>query len=371
MSIHVSTLEVRHFRCFAERTFDLGYPWIVLEGANGSGKTSLLEALHFMCYLRSFRAANVRTLIQEGHDTLFVRAQIYDEGQDQSYGSRHDLKVGYTGNHKVVSLNGKSIVSYKEILASYRVVSLTDEDMALIQEGPDGRRAFVDRALVMHDAGYGELLRIYRRVLEQRNKLISSCNKDREAYDLWTYQLWEKTLNVQQKRIEWLKDLEKGVNGLLKEFFGGIYQIQMHYCPKKGAIGMPYEQFRQKYRQLEEDESRYGYSLFGGHLDDIVIEFQNKHSRLYASRGQQKLVIVLLKLAHLIEFARLKGAALVLLDDFLTDFDQEKAERLLVLLKEQLSSCQCIITATSITQMPEYLRSFVSQCHRMSLTGGE
>lgn len=348
-------------------TFDIGYPWVMIEGANGSGKTSLLEALHYMCYLRSFRASHSRTLIQEGQDTLFIRAKVNNCIHDVDL--VHDLKVGYTGKTKTVSLDGKPVDSYKDLLATYRVVTLTDDDMALIKDGPLARRVFVDQALVMQDAEYGILLRTYRRVLEQRNGLLASHNKDEQLYDLWTQQLWEKTQAVQLQRIAWLKRIETEVNTLLNDFFQGEYVINLRYCPKKGAADMPYEAFCKKYPQLHHEENMYGYSLFGAHVDDVLIEFQNRRSRLYASRGQQKLIVVLLKLAHLIEFARARGTSLVLLDDFLTDFDQQKSERLFAILRERLVNCQFIVTATTLSFLPEYLQGSLSGCHRMRLTG--
>jgi DNA replication and repair protein RecF len=340
---------------------------VVIECPNGAGKTSLLEALHFMCYLRSFRVSHNRTLIQEGQDTLFLRALIND--QQEEVGLVRDLKVGYAGNNKIVSLDSTAIRSYKELLATYRVMTITDDDMDLIKAGPLVRRIFMDQSLVLHDHEYASILRVFRRVLEQRNSVLATRNFDQQSYDLWTFQLWEKTHLLQARRIEWLETIEVQVNEFLSEFFDPSYAIRIYYCPKKGNFDMTYEMFRKTYATLVREEGMTAHSCFGAHLDDISINFQNRHSRLFASRGQQKLLVVLIKLAYTVSFARAKGTSLVLLDDFLTDFDKKITERLLDLLENKISNCQFLITIpTNLTATLPQCQS-LANCHRMRLTG--
>lgn len=368
MPVHVLSLEVKHFRCFTHETFDIGYPWVVIEGANGAGKTSLLEALHYLCYLRSFRASHSDTLVQGGNDALFLRALIND--QQDAVSLVHELKIGCAGAKKMVSLDNKAIRSYKELLATYRVMTITDDDMDLIKGGPLARRVFMDQSLVLRDSDYASMLRAYRRVLEQRNGLLSARVFDQQSYDLWTFQLWEKTRLLQANRMVWLSEIEAQVNEFLSTFFDVSCALRMSYCPKKGHMDDSYGEFRKKYPTLPREEGVFAHSRFGAHLDDISIDFQNRHSRLFASRGQQKLLVILIKLAQTMAFARTNGTSVVLLDDFLTDFDEKRITQTIALLKNKITDCQFLITVPLRSGCGALLSQLLEGSHHMRLTGG-
>ena len=99
--------------------------------------------------------------------------------------------------------------------------------------------------------------------------------------------------------------------------------------PKIDLEAPSFDEWYHEHPSLYHDELLAGRSLFGAHLDDFVIRFQDTHSKLYASRGQQKLLVMLIKMAQVQEITRGEGRLLLLLDDFLTDFDKKRAERCL------------------------------------------
>ncbi len=143
--------------------------------------------------------------------------------------------------------------------------------------------------------------------------------------------LWKRSLIMQQQREIILKRLTEGINKQRETLFAELAPIECHYVPKK-ALGKSYEEFWDTNKNIMEQEGRFGRSLFGAHLDDIQIIFQGQSSRLFASRGQQKLIVMLIKIAQL-ELLHARGIpAICVLDDFMTDFDGDRMIRVVAAL---------------------------------------
>jgi len=328
--VQLKKLHIKHFRCFDNVTFDLDSKVVFINGPNGIGKSSLLEALHYLCYLRSFRATSPRELIQFGKDGFFIRAQ-FSSGASLI---EHDLQVGFENKKRLVKLNKKAINSFKELMDHYRVVTLTEDDMAMIKGGPHVRRHFIDQAILLGDPQYAQQVRSFKHVLENRNSLLQSRRCTKESCDLWTGQLWEHSKVVQQRRVAMLDDFQARVNKMLSDTFDESVTVSLSYRSKNDDWQGTFDNFMDTYKKkdLFSTELRYGRSFFGAHLDDIIINFRDKKSKQYASRGQQKLIVLLLKIAHLTALDAQRGQAVLLLDDFMADFDDQRAKTLATFL---------------------------------------
>lgn len=233
-------------------------------------------------------------------------------------------------------------------------MTITEDDLLMIQGAPSLRRSFIDHVVVLKDPAFALLSKKYRTCLDNRNALLSSYKYDDESYRLWTDQLLKASLQIQAARKQALSILEKQTQKLMADLGQGSLSIVYEYA-------RPYNDLTDissaddlfiRYPSLKGHESAQRRTLFGAHLDDFVITFQDKSSRTYASRGQQKLIIFMLKLAQLID---MPGTAL-LVDDFLTDFDESRAEALLPLMTS-LSS-QLIITSPIASVIKEKLAPY-------------
>jgi len=349
-------LQIKHFRCFSSQEFTIQAPLVLIEGLNGSGKSSLLEALHYLCYLRSFRTAIPRELLHFGHDTFFLKAVVALEGH------AHEIQVGFSGKKRLVKIDNKTVNSYKDLLHYYRVITVTEDDLALIHGGPQERRSFIDQAVLLNSPDVAPLLRSLRHTIESRNRALQSGIRDADYHTVLSEQLWELSSQVQQLRIAALAQIEQIARELLGLYEGEI-TITCHYAPKHASSS--YADFSAEFPQLLEQELRYGRCLFGAHLDDIVINIKDKKSKQYASRGQQKLVVLLLKIAQIKQLLANQGPVLFLLDDFMTDFDQVRAERILTMLTGL--PIQLIFTVpTSPTVLGAWLRDRGAQVIKLT-----
>jgi len=294
---------------------------VLITGPNGSGKTSVLEAMHYLCYLRSFRVVTPRHLVYFGQESFFLQATVANGQGDEA-----EVQAGFSAGKRLVKVNKKLVLSYKELVDHYRVITVTEDDLQLIKGGPDVRRAFLDQIIALHDPGFIKTIREYRNILENRNSLLQQRSSDSEYLKLWTKQLWATSGIIQNRRSTVLSTLAGHTNQLLQDYFDHKLSLGFVYKPKRECNQGLFDDFWIAQRVIFEEEQRYGRSLFGAHLDDFAIEFQHKKSKTYASRGQQKLTILLLKIAQLQNLTIRRGSCLLLLDDFMTDFDKERGE---------------------------------------------
>jgi len=338
--LQIKQLKIKNFRCFIDIDVNFQGALSVISGDNGAGKTSLLEALHYLCYMRSFRTHSPKDLIQFDSNEFFVKASFLDKDNLEAANA---LQVGFSQNKKIVKLNNKTIGSFKDLMDYYRIITLTEDDLWLIKGGPDVRRSFLDQAILLLDYSFGQKIKEYKKVLEQRNSLLLHEKCSPELYDLWTAQLWEKSLCIQQERKELLGAYEGKINEILGKTFDETITVSLAYKSKNVRLEDSFEQFMATVGRFKHQEFRFRRSLFGAHLDDFTIDFQQRKSKFYASRGQQKLVVLLLKAAQLLDLGQKRGPAVFLLDDFMTDFDEEKA----TLLAHFLLSLDCQLIFTS------------------------
>jgi len=329
-SLQLTHVFLKNFRCFEQITLDLDESILLVQGANGTGKTSLLEALHYTCYLRSFRTHLPKDLVMFDKNSFFIKTTFRETAAQLPISN--EIQVGFSGGKRLVKINRKPISSYKELMDNYRVISVTEDDLDLIKGGPHVRRMFIDQAIILADSEFMSKLRNFRRILDSRNRILQQVTSDQDSYYIWTQQLWEASCIIQDKRQKMLNIFSQEINSLLTKYFGASWSIVFTYKAKNMALNALFDDFVRVHQNFAHEEKRYGRSLFGAHLDDIVINFQGKKSKIFASRGQQKLIVLLIKIAQIKYLSARKGPAIFLLDDFMTDFDPEQAQTLISIL---------------------------------------
>jgi DNA replication and repair protein RecF len=329
--VQVTKLVCTNFRAFDKKEINFSERIVFVEGNNGTGKTSLLEALYYACFLRSFRSSSPRQIVRFGQPAFHIALTLEDNA-----GQTNLIEIGFSAKKRIVKLNGKIVSSFKELIDCYRVVIMTEDDLSLIKGSPEQRRSFLDHGLLLVNADYPQMVRTYKKVLEQRNAFLHQGGDPKNAHgNVWTQKLWEQAQAIATVRIKLLERCQERVNKLVKDHFEAELHIACKYITTRyTASTHDYQEFVNASDGLFAQEQRFGRTQFGTHLDDIDIQFAHKKSRLYASRGQQKLVALLLKVALLQEVCEQRGPTLLLLDDFVTDFDQKRQQQIANLIAQ-------------------------------------
>lgn len=324
---------MKNFRCFTKKIVNFNESMTLIEGHNGNGKTSVLEALYYSCYLRSFRTSSPKEMLTFGTDNFFIKIDV--ETYQESTMLTRQVQIGFHEGKRRVKVDGKAISSYKELMSCLRVISLTEDDMHLIKGAPSERRLFMDHAIVLENDGYAHQLNILRNIVLTRNNILKQPGAIRtHNYQIITEQLWDQSLIIQKARMVYSSDLEQEINNLIKLFFNDESYINLNYLPKKTMYDC-FGTFLESCHSLFDLESRVQRSCFGAQLDDLVIIYNTLGSRHFASRGQQKMILLLIKIAQIILLQKngCQSAILFLLDDYMTDFDDFRAMTLLKILK--------------------------------------
>ena len=326
-------LHLKNFRCFSSETIDFDGPLVLIEGINGSGKTSLLEALHYTCYLRSFRTHLPRDLIKFGTTGFFIQTTFSDS----------TISIGCTGTKKHIKINQKPISSYKELRDAFKIVTVTEDDVAIVKESPEKRRTFIDHALLLEKPELITLFKEYKVHLKQRNALLQKHTVNQEELIIWTKKIWILSKQIQNERRTFLQTLEATAHKFIEQEWKEPCTLNFAYQPKYMQEQQTWEQFEAFWQQgIMFKEQQLRRSMFGAHLDDFALTFNGKPAKLYSSRGQQKLIVLMLKMAQIQQLQAGQGSdtqLTFLLDDFMTDFDPLIAQKLIALclgLKVQL-----------------------------------
>jgi DNA replication and repair protein RecF len=212
----------------------------------------------------------------------------------------------------------------------------------LIKGAPEDRRSFLDQALLLDNPAFVPIIREFRLILEQRNSLLRNDCIDYETYFIWSQKLWEKTSQIQKLRKYILENFEIEINKMLSLCFENSLTLSFSYIAKKKS-DLSFNDFWLNKDSLLKEEQYFKRTLFGVHLDDFIITLAGKKSSSFASRGQQKMIVLLIKAAQIKYLTLQKGPVIFLLDDFMTDFDPQKGAALLSVLFTL--KCQLVFTS--------------------------
>jgi DNA replication and repair protein RecF len=176
--VHVATLELTDFRCYESARLDLPPAVIALTGANGQGKTSLLEAIGWLALGRSFRGVPDAALVRAGTGQAIVRGVVADGERVRQV----DVELHAVGRHRL-QLNGHPLARTRDLTGTLRVTVFAPDDLQLVKGGPGARRVYLDELLTSSVPRYAGVRADLDRVLRHRNALLRGGARDREATD--------------------------------------------------------------------------------------------------------------------------------------------------------------------------------------------
>lgn len=330
-------LEIENFRNISSLKWELGEGLNVLEGANGQGKTNLLEALYFLAHGRSFRTRDRRSLIKKDQVLARMGAQIR-QGE-----LTHSLKCTLSEERRELLWNGKAQSHWTRIYGILQVLLFTPESTGLFRTAPSSRRRYFDQAIGAIIPDYSQGVARYQRVLQQRNQMLKDrvSSQWREPYDLQWAQ-WTK--QIMATRQEYLSKLMPFWEQRLEALTSGVRDIHAQWeGPLDQEVLLEEHEILRRLRSVEGEELRTGHSRLGPHRDDLILYWQGRPVKEIASQGQQRLMAIALKLAEADLYRDTRGHAPVfLLDDVGSELDPKHLAQLLQCLRTMAS--QTVLT---------------------------
>ena len=325
-------LQVQHFRNIQQSAVSPSEGFNYIFGINGSGKTSLLEAIYCLSRARSFRTHQTNQLITKGEDHFSVIGKVSQQGRDSTIGIQRRR-----GNSEI-RLAGKP-VSKAGDLAAVLPISVLDTSLnTLIEAGPEGRRKFLDWGVFHVEPSFRTTWHRFKRALSQRNAALRA-GWSKKAIEQWNQELSLPAMELDRLRRDYLSEL----TGLVKQTnagFNGLENIDLAYY-QGWSEDSDYMEYLNKH--FKSDNER-GYTQFGPHRGDLRIQTAKGHAKEILSRGQQKLCVASLVLAQCQQISSLGKQTIILVDDLAAELDEDNRKALLSALRE--TGSQVFITGT-------------------------
>ncbi|MBO5880002.1 MAG: DNA replication/repair protein RecF [Clostridia bacterium] len=312
-------------------------------GNNAQGKTNAIEGIYLFARGRSFRSADDKDLKGFGSEGF----RIYIEYEDKN--GVNSLEYAFFGKDKKRKKNGYNLKGAKEMIGNFKAVLFYPDHLGLVKDSPEERRSFINIAIGQCYPFYIDCYSDYKEALENRNYLLKLASKghyvDNAEIESWSDSLSEYASHIYLLRKEYIKKLEFYASKIMNEISLGKEDLSLFYKSDIKVDLNDREEVKSEYKKIFsaecEREKIVGSTLFGPHRDDIEILINGRSARHYASQGQQRSVVLSLKLAEGEVNREICGEYPVFLfDDVLSELDESRKKYILSGIKER----QIIIT---------------------------
>lgn len=341
--MRVDRLWLTDFRSYAAAELSFAPGLTAVVGANGEGKTNLVEAIVFLATTTSFRGAPNEALVRVGAASAVVRAEGERDGRQLLL----EAEVAATGRSRV-QVNRQRLARSRDLLDALRVTVFAPDDLDLVKGGPSSRRRYLDDLLVAvhprHDGTRSDL----DRVLRQRNALLKQAGGRLDDAAAATLDVWDARLVTAATawgtaRRELVGELEPVLARAYDTVAEAAAEVRASYDPAWLDAG-----YAEVLAEGRAADVRRGLTLVGPHRDEVELSIGGLPSRTHASQGEQRSLAFALRIAgHAMVTDRIGVAPVLVLDDVFSELDPHRSRALL----EALPAGQTILTTAGV--LPE------------------
>lgn len=294
----------------------------LIVGDNASGKTSILEAIYYLSHIRSFRSQYVTDLISRQSSYLQLVASI--ETRDNS---TIPIGIRRARNKSEIRVDKKPVRRVSDIAALFPVLAIHPDSYKLISGSPSQRRQFIDWGVFHVEHGFFQAWQRFKKALSQRNAALKSKQKN-DVCQLWNNEICTASNHIDQLRSQYFDNLSPYFNDLIQQFFPDD-NVSIEYkrgWPREVELSELLD------RNLQKERLK-GYTYYGPHRADISLKVNNQSAQTCISRGQQKTLVALMRLAQAMHFSQIKNKSCVLLyDDLAAELDAAHKSMILSVL---------------------------------------
>jgi DNA replication and repair protein RecF len=348
---------LRHYRNYPVLSAAFSPTLNILVGSNAQGKTNLLEAIGLLATTKSLRGSRDQDLIAFDADLATDTGVVTREERPDI---TLEVSIGRE-QQKQVRLNGVRQTRIMDFIGQFNAVSFSNADIEVLRGEPSLRRRFLDLEISQVSPAYVYALAHYRRVHEQRNRLLKALREGgqrgflEDSLAAWDEQLLNYGAQLVERRRRFVCDLEEKARPIHTRLTEEGETLALTYeCsfPLPEGDGEEIRSaFGQALREHRQEELRRAVSLVGPHRDDLLFQIDGRDARVYGSQGQQRTAALSTRLAE-IELIRelIEEPPVCLLDDVLSELDDLRRAQI---FDVTVGSCQTFLTCTSTRSLPD------------------
>lgn len=341
----IQRLVLKNFRSYSFADFTFSKTTNVLIGKNAQGKTNLIEAIYLLSLAKSFRTRTNLEMIRFDCDFAKIVGEIKTRTMPKT------LEMVLFDKGKQAKINQALCPKTSEFVGVFNVVVFTPDDLLLLKGSPKNRRRFMDIELSKISSVYLFYFNQYQHFLKERNQYLKQAQfktkKDELYLDVITKQLIDSQIEIAQIRTDFMTKLNFYAKQIYQRIATSDEQIDLIYETFFDVTKDDVKETLAKiYQEDQEKDYRYGKSQHGIHKDDIRVLINGKEASQFASQGQQRSIVLAIKIGLLqLIYQEIGEYPVLLLDDVLSELDTERQNLLLNLVSEKI---QTFITTTSI-----------------------
>lgn len=332
----VTRLSLENIRSHDSFSTDLSPSVTVITGKNGSGKTSLIEAIYVALQGTSFKGSDREILRSESPwwridvllDTDEKRTVKFEPLKETK---RKQFIISDTTSYRMAPKH------------KYPVVLFDPDDLRLLQGSPSRRRAFIDRFVSQLDPQYSIAVRKYERALKQRNNLLKKQESSPDEMFVWDVALSEHGAYIIEQRTLFIEQINNKLNDAYDDIAGKGDTVSMHYSHT--SIGDVKQKLLSELHLRHQHDTHTGNTSVGPHRHDVVFQFNNAPALSTASRGEARTIVLALKFLEVAIIEQITNQKpIILLDDVFSELDESRQKA----LSDEVRDHQIIITSTHV-----------------------
>ena len=351
--MYLHSIQITNFKNYEQAEFTFSENVNAIVGDNGSGKTNLLDAIHYLSFCKSYFSAQDQQSVRFDEEYFALHGEFVGQTDERT---RRVSCVYKTGGRKVMKLNQKEYERLSDHIGLFPSIMVAPVDSSLIHGGSELRRKFFDMIISQFDKEYLQSLIAYQKLLAQRNTLLKQMfeqgRHDSSLLQVYDMQMAPMAELVHERRKAFLTEIQptfqKHYDFLAdsREEVGIDYQSSLNELPMEELL-----------RRNEQSDFRSGFTCAGVHKDDYDFGMNGKNVRKYSSQGQQKTFLLALKLTqfdHIFEKKKVKP--ILLLDDIFDKLDEKRIQKLLYLVGNEHFG-QVFLSDTDLSRAERILTS--------------
>lgn len=347
----IKNIIIKNFRNINYCNLDIHKKLNIIIGDNAQGKTNILESIYYSNFYKSFRTKNNKNLIKIDNDKFNIEVDLVKKNVNNNLKLSLDNK-----NNRKILLNNKS----PETIGLYNIVNTIiyyPSEINLLMIYPSYRRNLIDRSIFFIENEYINTIKKYNKILKQRNSFLKIYSNE---YDPWVDQILDISEKIIKKRIEYVDR----INNKFFELYDHDKLNEKYFIKyknyKKDSIK---SEIISSYKNVKDKEKKYGYTLFGPHIDDYNFYINNKNIKNYSSEGQKKYFLLNFKYSQLLDYVDIyEDYPIILYDDYGSELDVDRQNMYFEKIYEK--SGQLFITST------KSLNNIHSDCKLMNVQDG-